>query len=957
MVNNKLVSAVQLALAAGAVSAVVPTDAALAQQQAAAATAATGLDEIIVTGSHLRRVDAESADPILTLDSATIAQTGAVTVGDLVSRIPSIAGQATNPSINNGGGFGESNIELRGLGAERTLILLDGKRINLLGASNAVDINQIPLNLIEKVEVLKQGAGATYGSDAIGGVVNFITKKHVEGIELTGDWGQSTKHDAQHHNLGILIGGSNERLSFEAGANYNQQDELSMGKRNWSKYALYLYSGSFNKAGSSRSATGRIYLPANLASSLGCASVTLKQLGGPSNSLSDYRCWAGASDKFNFQPYNLNVTPQERAALFTKLNYKVNDYAEVYTSVVYNHTHSGYQIAPLPFDANADQIVISGSSYYNPFGTDFGGGAAVGGANPNFALRLSALGDRRSDTTSTSLITQSGVKGKLGLGDWNYDLSVSYNRLDQVANVFGYINFNTLAQAVGPSFLDSTTGQVTCGTPTAPISTCTPVNIFSLFQPGQSNALSTAAETYTTINTFTTKSVNLDLNGSIVKLPAGDLSAAGGLSYTGLDQTYFRSSNSISQPPLYLGCGISQEACGSPFAGGYNTKEAYLEVGVPILANVPGAEALNLDLGTRYSNYSDFGSVTKSQIKLEWRPIHDILVRGTYSQIFRAPTINDLYAGYSSNSPTFNDPCTGYKGAATAAYPNLPAACQGVATNGTFAEPQNQVTGILSGNSHLKPETGDVKTVGVVFDPSFARGLSVSADWWSYTVNNLIQTLDPNYLAQSCANGTVTAFCSLINRYTTGINAGQVIDIQQPTYNLGTLKTDGVDLNLTYRLPHTPIGDFTVVGDVTKLMSYTDTPAPGAAPQQIAGQYSKQFGFYAKTRGTGTLQWTGWDAQALLTARYIGGVDIPLTNFGPNGYAGYRLPQVWYFDLSGGYELKATHTSFRAGMLNLLDKTPPIGGLNSFGVGSSVTDVTTYDTIGRRFFVGVTQKF
>ncbi len=967
MVKNKLVTAVQLALAASAASAVIPLEDALAADPAEGPTpeaSAGTLEEIVVTGSHIRRVEAETASPVFVLDNATIAQTGAVTVGDLISRIPSIAGSATNPSVNNGGGFGESNIELRGLNADRTLILIDGQRINVLGNSDAVDVNMIPLNLVDHVDVLKEGAGSIYGSDAIAGVVNFVTRKDVNGLELTGDWGESSKHDAQHHDLGLIYGGTGDRWNFTVGAEYNQQVELNMGQRNWSKYALYLYSGSFNKGGSSRTPTGRITLPANLQAQFGCVgdsnTVTLKSLSLPGTSLSNYRCFVngGANDDhFNFQPYNLNLTPQERGSMFTKVNYEINDYISAYTEIIYNHTHSAAQLAPLPFDANADEVVISANSIYNPFGTDFGGGAAVGGANPNFELRLVGVGDRYFNNDTSSILSYSGIKGKIFDTGWDFDAKVSYNREDQTSNVYGYLFFNALSAAVGPSFYAGPGNtNPTCGTPTAPISGCTPVNIFNLTAPGQATAVNSISAYYDTQNTFTSKSLNLDFNGPIVKLPAGEMLGAVGVDYIGLDDTFQTSAITEAQPPLYLNCQISQEACGGNSAGSYNVHEAYAEVFMPIVSNMPGFYALNLDIGVRESEYSLFGNTNRWQFKLEYRPIKDLLLRGTYSQIFRAPSVADISNAPKANAPTLNDPCNGYTGTSTALYPNLPAACAGVPTDGTFKEPQNQVTGLLLSNSNLKPETGDVETLGFVYDPEYVSGLSLSADWWNYTVNNLLTQLDPNYAIQQCATTAAAEFCSLFHRYQSGLNAGQFIYVAQPTFNLGELQTNGVDLSLHYTIRKTPIGDFNFAVDFTHLMSYKSTPAPGAAVEEIAGTENKQFGFYAKDRGTVGLGWAGWDAEALLTARFIGAVDIPLTNFGPNGYAGWHMPSVEYYDLSVGYTIKASNTKLRAGMLNIFDKTPPLGGINSFGTG----ECHRRDGIRHRraaFFLGFTQKF
>jgi iron complex outermembrane recepter protein len=977
--NLKLRRAVGLAVgAAGAATASLayaPT--ALAADATAGPAAETTpndqLQEVIVTGTRVRRVDVETADPVFVLDNSTIAQSGAVTVGDLVDRIPSIAGAATNPNLNNGGGFGESNIELRGLDAKRTLILIDGRRVNLAGASGAVDVNMIPINLIDHVDVLKEGAGAIYGSDAIAGVVNFVTRKGIDGLEITADVGESSKKDAQHHNFGLLWGTSTDKFSIETGFNYNEQDSLSMAKRKWSQLALYLYSGSLNPVGSSRVPTGRAFLDTNLANQFGCGSVTRKP-GAAGTALTDYSCYTNAN-AFNFQPFNYNVTPQERAAFFTKLNYKINEGFETYGSVTYNHTHSGFQLAPLPFDANADQIVISKNNIYNPFGIDFGGGTAVGSVNPDYTLRMTSVGDRRSDTDSASVLSNVGLKGAIFNTGWNYDGNVAYNRLDQTANVSGYLLSAGLANAVGPSFIGAD-GTPTCGTPTNPINGCIPANIFNLSAPSQQAALNSITASYTTQNTFISKTATFDMNGPIWKdglFGAGDWLASIGTDYTELEGIFTTSTITQAQPPDFLNCQIAQEACSGNSEGKYNFKEGYVEVFAPLVKDVFLVKALNVDVGERYSDYSLFGHTFRGQFKIEYRPISDILVRGTYAQVFRAPTIADISAAPAANAPDLNDICSGFTGAGTAQFPNLPAACKGVPTGGLntpYNEPNNQITGLVTSNANLKPETGNVKTFGVVYDPSFVRGLSLSLDWWDYSVNNLLTTLDPNFAIQQCGITGAPEFCNLIQRVqstpnpgaNTNANAGNIIVFNQPTFNLGQLITNGVDFSAHYTLHTNLIGDFAFSVDETHLMTYKSTPAPGAATQEIAGTFNTQFGFYAKDRGTLTIGWSGWDANAMLTARYIGGVNVPFTNaeFNADGsfkdFLGWHLGSVIYYDLTGGYTFKATNTSLRAGILNLADKTPPIGGINSFAE-SAVTPVTTYDTIGRRMFVGFTQKF
>ena len=228
------------------------------------------MEEVIVTGSRVRRVDSESASPIITIDQAAIEKTGVQTAGDLLQRLPTVSGAATNPAVNNGGGFGEANVELRGLDAKRTLVLLNGRRLGLVGASDATDINLIPVNLIERVDVLKEGAGAIYGSDAIAGVVNFITRKDVEGAELTASYGETAESDGATTSANLLWGTSGDNFRFSINGNFSKVEEVSADNRDFSRFAMYFYSGSIFPGGSSRVPTGRFYVPAGSGTAAEC---------------------------------------------------------------------------------------------------------------------------------------------------------------------------------------------------------------------------------------------------------------------------------------------------------------------------------------------------------------------------------------------------------------------------------------------------------------------------------------------------------------------------------------------------------------------------------------------------------------------------------------------------------------------------------------------------------------
>jgi outer membrane receptor protein involved in Fe transport len=944
--------------------------------QAQERVAAAGQDvvpEVVVTGSRIRRVDTENANPVLVIDQAAIQASGVTSAGDLVQRIPSIAGAATNPQVNNGGGFGEANIELRGLDAKRTLILVDGRRIGLVGASDATDVNQIPVSMIERVEVLKEGAGAIYGSDAVGGVVNFITRKDLDGLEVNADYGRTSQKDGDHYSVDATFGTSTDKFSFMIGGNYTEQRAVSAGDRDFSKYALYYYGGAvgITSAGSSRNPRGRIYLPDEEATD-DCDSLSRNE-GASGAALTDYHCYQTANDSYNFQPLNLLMTPQERVAFFTKVNYHINDYVEVYASGINNRTHSGFQIAPLPFDARTDDVIISGQSMYNPFKRDFGG---IAGENPNFLLRMSSLGNRESETTSDSKIFNGGVRGKIGDTGWEWDLNLTSSRLDQLATTSGYLLKAALGPALGPSYRDPLTGTPTCGVSAEdsadgmdhPISGCIPVNFFNPEGADQVAALQSISANYNTNAKYKYRAAALDLNGKLFTLPAGDVLSSVGFEYNDRWGQYSADSIVQAQAPLYLQCQLANETCTGNTLGQYNSRQLYAEFFVPLLKDLPGVHALNVDLGVRYSDYSIFGNTTKGDFKLEYRPIQDLLVRGTYSQIFRVPTITDLAASPVNSAITFTDPCTNLTQAQVDANPNLALACQGVPRTGTYNYGLSQITGLLLSNPDLKPETGNVKTFGVVYEPNYVRGLSLEVDYWKYHIADVITTLDPNYSIGQCVSTGDPQFCDLITRYTSGPNSGDILVFQAPTANLGSLDTDGYDIGVRYQLRDTALGSFQFSIDTTHINSYESTPSPGAAPQEVAGTYDRQFGNYAKWRAVAQLGWSYQDFEALLAARFIDSAVLtqPETNqhvLDPETGADtgalwpdeLGLSSVTYLDLTVGYTIAATNTKVQFGVLNLSDKQPPLLYLNN--VTNANTDVETYDAIGRRWWASISQKF
>jgi outer membrane receptor protein involved in Fe transport len=955
----------RFALLSGAAAAVgLPAQAAVAQD-----TSVDGIAEIIVTGTRIRRVDEETASPVQVVTAAAIQESGVQTMGDFLTRLPSVGGAATNPATNNGGGDAATTIELRGLGEERTLVLVNGRRFGALGnLTSAVDVNSIPVNMIERVEILKQGAGAIYGSDAIGGVVNFITKTSQEGAEVTLDYGQSNMGDGERKGISLSWGTTGDRGDVILGFSYNQQDGISAGDRAFSRNAIYFY-GSVFEGGSSRVPTGRMFLDSMAAEGegldtlYGCGSVT-RIAGTPGDSLDDFRCYVSSgqnSDGYNYQPLNLILLPQERGSVFSLATYDITDDVELYTEFVYNYTSSGYQIAPLPFDSRSDSVIISSESIYNPFGVSFGGGAdgtpdpVTGEINANATFRLEALGNRRSKHTTYQGHVGTGLRGNLFDTGWNWDANLGYSRLDQFVKIDGYLYKAALINALGPSFLGAG-GTPTCGTPTAPIAGCVPVNIFNLGDPSQVAALSTISAGYNQTYRYYMKQGSLNANGPLFSLPAGEVLAAVGVERR--DQVGRFDTDFITQSsaPLFKDCLIQGEACSGDQNGGFDVNEFYAEVLVPILKDAPFAQSLNLSLGGRYSDYSTFGTTTNGTYKLEWRPVQDLLVRATFADIFRAPTVIDIYQAPSADAATFTDPCIGLTAAMVAANPNLSLACQNVVADGTFAQPNAQVDGLLMGNSFLPngtigPEEGHAITAGFVYEPGFAEGLSLSADWWSYEIDNVITQVDVNTSASQCVATGSPQFCGYINRFPDGT----ILQILEPTINLGKLETDGMDLGAAYRFSTVASGDWRFSVDATWTHKYDSTVAAGGDVTEVAGYYDRQYGNLASWRMTGQIGWAYGDFTALGVARYIDSVSLSDPDGAPGTQPDATYGSVTYVDLVLGYTLPWTGTRVQAGVQNLTDKAPPILFQNN--VTNANTDVATYDTIGRYFFASLTHKF
>lgn len=966
--RNELLRAVRYALYVGTAAAVGLTAAPAFAQDEGGDKGET-LETIVVTGSRIRRVDLETSSPVFVIDKSAIEKTGKLTIGDLLQEAPSIAGAATNPAVNNGGGTGASTVSLRGLGSSRTLLLVNGQRV-FYG-----DVNSIPINMVERIEILKDGASAVYGSDAIGGVVNFITRRDFQGMEASFDYGVSDRDDGERKGGSLTIGHSSDRGSLVVGVTYNRQDAVSAGDRDFSKVALSNSFGEISVGGSPSIPNGRYVVNSALlaANGLNCPNGQITRIEGrPGTSAGDFRCYVGNgpnNDTYNFAPLNLEMTPSERAGLFAAGNYRISDNVEAYFEAFTNKTRSNYQLAPLPLILGANQsgVVISRNSIYNPFGAEVNG--VPGAAISSGGIRMSVAGNRIGNFSTQADQLNTGLRGTFG-DTWNWDAGISWARINQNSSFTGYYRKREIADASGPSFIDAN-GVARCGTPTAVIAGCTPINFLGLENQtaaGRANlaALQALSVTPSTHDYSNEKIARFNLTGEIVELPAGALSVAFGGEY--------RKDYQYSQPDASsliiddLGnCLTARDACASASKGELSVREFYAEFFVPVLKDVFLAKSLNLTLGSRYSDYSAFGDTTNSKIGIEWRPIDDVLLRGTVAEVFRSPTISDLYAGIAPNAASYSDPCNGV----TAGSPDASnIACRGIPFNpngNPFNQTGAQTSEIAGSNDALTPEEGKSFTWGVVYDPSWLEGFSTSVDIWRIYLTNTIGALGTQTILDQCfTNGR---FCELFTRD----EIGDVEFTNNRLRNIGRIDTSGVDLSFKYRLPETSVGNFRASLDVTYLQKYNvrtieaDVTSQFNAAGSFFGSAFGGDGNYARWRGIGTVAWNMGNFDASWRVRYVGpsrfgdvaqagdgyNVITPVTNQ-DEGVQSFRIGAATYHNVQFGYNIEPIHTTVEVGIDNLFDKQPPL--LWQYGFNGN-TDERTYDTVGRYYWMRAGVKF
>lgn len=804
--QNKLARSIQYALTVGLLGALV-APLAIAQED----SGEQELKPIEVLGSRIRRVQAETANPVLSFERADIEKTGLTSLAEVLKEI-SVNGPSLSLNTNNGNTSGNSGVNLRNCASNRTLVLVNGKRwVSNNGLAGSVDLSSIPLAAVERFEVLKDGASALYGSDALCGVINIQTRSDFDGMEVSAYYGEYDEGDGERQSYSLTAGGSNDKFSGMFNVAYTEQKPVFAGDRTISAVPLFGFPANVSSPGRASgvgpfgnfTVTGRGNITLD-PTKPGCRA---NQVCAPT-SAADFKPFDFQTDGYNFAPDNYLTQPQKAYSAFGQMGYQVADSIRAKAELFYTHRIGDAQLAAQPLSP----LTIAATSIYNPFGV-----AVVGGSfRPTIQPR--SFGQDQ-DTWRFG----AGVEGDFELTGrsfyWDAGFAYANNRQVQVKN--GFYFSSRVTSALGASFVDGT-GIARCGTPTAVIAGCVPLNVF-----GGPAGLTQSMLNYITVaprNLQETDqtSYTANITGDLFDLSAGPLAFAFGLEHR--EENGSDNPDPLTNAGLVLGDNPVQ-----PTSGGTKVNEAYVEFNVPVLADAPLAKSLEFSIAARYSDYSTFGSTTNPKASFRWAPIDDLIVRGSWGKGFRAPSISELFSGNATGRPGFQDLCSATNPSFIA---NAATRAQCLATGvpAGFNSTLSQTFLTSGGNAGLQPETSESKTIGMVYSPEWVENVDVYVDWYNIQIENAIGANGANDILNGCYLNLNPARCTLITRDRTGAvngNIGEISNIDSRNQNFkGGLETEGFDFGGGYKFDTENWGKFVTRLDSTYITYFGDVGKP-----------------------------------------------------------------------------------------------------------------------------------
>jgi len=929
------------------------------------------LEEVVVTGSRLLRPDLSAPSPTTVIDEEAVQLSGDVTVERVLYEMPQLSA-GNNSSVNSAGGSGVLTANLRGLGATRTLTLVNGRRFIPANGLGSVDLATIPSALVKRVDIITGGASAVYGSDAITGAVNFVLRDDFEGFQVGAQFGQTPESDGQTISYDMMFGTNigEGRGNITLFASHATRDPVMMEDRDFSRIPLNATlgpSGSGNIPGGRVGLSGAQMASLNLGMGAGVIPVGPE---GCSTAVNSIRFGEGGEvlrhcdpeTLYNYAAGNYLLRPLERTQFAGLANFDVNDNVEAFMELHYALAENEFQQAAdslsiltgsnsyfevrnyatnpvLTPDVRA--LFVDNTAIFDPMGT---GHARISGG---VARRVDELGLRNFAFERSTLGTTGGLRGDFSLGDniWRWETFAQYHRSGTDETVS-----NTMSPARMSLGLDTTTnssGQVVC---VAAVFGCVPVNPFGTgsITPAAAAFISPARSS---TDLFEREVFGASLAGEFLKLPAGEISAALGFEHRDDEYEFMPGATDLAREYGTASRGITR--------GGYFVDELFAEVRVPILSGKPFADVLAIEGAVRYSDYSNIGRTETWRAGLEWGPLDWLRLRSAFNVAIRAPAIGELFAPIGTGFSPGNDPCAAIRNPSQAQRDFC--VTQGVpaAEANTFVQTAlgfNQVSG---GNPNLREESSETFTVGAVVEMPFAERFNISVDYYQIEVEDAVSTINAQTTLDVCyqvldANSDP---CRAITR----LADGQIFEVRASNSNIGSLSVEGVDLTLdyTFGLPASVgIGESTPELALvlnTGWLFERESQIIGAQPIDCAGFFGS-----CTAQGAGgspdfkALFMATFDSGPLLLraqVRHLDGLE-PLPTIAAT--TPVVADAVTYVDFSATFHFNDAFEIY-AGIDNAFDEEPPL--LTSSWGGDANTDVTLYDVIGRRYFLGMRANF
>ncbi|RUO74467.1 TonB-dependent receptor [Pseudidiomarina sediminum] len=873
----------------------------------AADDAAKAQETIKVTGSRIARKE-ESGAPVQVFDEEDLEIRGALSIGEILQELPSV-GASLNGNGSAGTSHGSSTINLRNLGENRALILVNGNRwvngAGTRGFRDFVDLNTIPNAIVKSVEVLQDGATAIYGADAIAGVVNIQTYKDYVGTQAKAYYGQAGEGDRESANFDFLHGVDFGANNLMVAVSYADQKPIYSQDRDLTRTPLNgLAFGSAQGVFQEDSLAGL--------ANYGPDGITRD----PNVDGSNPDNWRAAtdSDEYNRWDNNYVVGPLERTSVYAQWVQPMDD-VTMRIEALYNNRQSNQQFSSAPPVIRGSRgFVIANDARVNPFGVEFSGS--------DFRVYnfFDEVGQRVNTQDVDTMRLGIGFDGYIG-ATWSWDSFASYARNKATFVSDNQLDLDRLAlglRACDTTGIEADVSDLAAG--------CVPVNLFNPLTSEMADYIRFRGEDH---NESRQTHARLNFTGPVAQLDAGEILVATGLEYRkeeGIDEQ----DPNISADPRINNYRATTSSPREGTRGSYDLYEAYAEATVPLVTDAAWAQQLELNLAMRFSDYSTFGSTSNAKVGALWRVNDDVMVRANWAEGFRAPSVLELFEGQRETFAPLNDPCSTDK--------SLPG-CSGVPADYTQTASQQPVT--VGGNRDLQPETSDNVNFGIVWTPAALENLSVSVDYYNIEVMDTISTFGAQNLLNLCA--TTGRNCGVISRN----SSGEITNIVDGPVNLNSTEVSGYDLLTSYRLA-TDLGRFDMTLNVSYLSDYkqVSTLADGSTETEDLVGIARSREAFPELRSSFQLQWSHNDWSAAYSWRHIG--DTTETFRGED----YSIGSVFYHSANASYDF-GNGLRAKFGINNIGDKQPPTSRTNL----NINFDINTYNAIGRFFYTQLTYNF